>query len=195
MNVPKGYTEEQVLTIIDGIVDYMAPLFAFGYYDVDDIKQEGRIYALEVLPRYKPGRELKNFLFTHIRNRLINLKRDKLSRPNPCTKCPNCDFPDKMECPRYNIWKTRNTAKKNLAEPYLDNVDIAIENRNNTEKFHRAELLNIIDEHLPVNMRRDFLRILEGCSVTQFRKNKLIIEIKSIIAKYYNGKDEEWAAK
>ena len=73
--------EEQVLTAIENVVNALARNFRFGYFDTDDMKQQGRMYALEGIPKYNPEvGPLENFLRTHIRNRFINLKRNKLTR-------------------------------------------------------------------------------------------------------------------
>jgi len=69
--------DNNVMEIIESIINMIAPSFTFSYYDVDDIKQEARIFALEALKRFDPEKgELRTFLLTHIKNRLINLRRD-----------------------------------------------------------------------------------------------------------------------
>jgi hypothetical protein len=201
MNIPKGYTEAQVLEILDGIVDYLAPSFTFGYYDIEDIKQEGRIYGIEALGRYDKNRgsKLKNFLYTHIQNRFINLKRDKLARPNPCNKClyytdnNQCMYDDKMDCPKYYDWLKRNSRKRNLIEPINNDADIIVKYETLLDKCCRKELLEIIDNNISVNKRRDFLKLLEGCSIPPFRKTKLLEEIKQIIAEHYD--DGAWSTE
>ena len=187
MNVPEGYTEERVLKIIDGILDYLAPNFTFGYYDVDDIKQEGRIFALEVLSKCTPGVEINNFLFTHIKNRLINLKRNKLTRPNPCNRCKECKYDCINNCPRYNKWIKRSLVKKNLTEAHAELTEQHTDYRKEVEQLHDTELLKIVDNHLPPSFRHDFLRLIEGCTIPQFRRSKLVEEINSIVKQYYPG--------
>ena len=49
MQVPKGLTEEEVLEIISRAVAYLAPSFKFGYFDIEDMKQEGTIFSIEAL--------------------------------------------------------------------------------------------------------------------------------------------------
>ena len=51
VQIPKGMTEEEVLSIIESVVNVLAFNFKFGYFDLDDMKQQGRMYALEALPR------------------------------------------------------------------------------------------------------------------------------------------------
>src|SRR5437763_58309 len=88
MNFPHGLTEDVVLAAIDNAVNVLARSFRFGIYDVEDIKQEARIMGLEAVPRWDRKRPLENFLYSHIRNRLINFKRNKFRRNDP--PCPKC---------------------------------------------------------------------------------------------------------
>src|SRR5947208_703774 len=88
MHLPPNKTEAQVVEAIEKAVGMLAPSFAFGIYDVEDIRQEARIFAIEALPRYDGVRPLENFLYSHVKNRLINLRRDKFRRADaPCKAC------------------------------------------------------------------------------------------------------------
>jgi len=40
MNLPRGYTEQQVLEAIEVVVNSLAPSFVFGFYDLEDVRQE-----------------------------------------------------------------------------------------------------------------------------------------------------------
>tara|TARA_R110000824_G_scaffold9415_10_gene42212 strand:- start:24674 stop:25285 length:612 start_codon:yes stop_codon:yes gene_type:complete len=200
-------TEEEVLSIIESVVNVLAFNFKFGYFDLDDMKQQGRMYALEALPRYKPEiGNLYNFLRSHVRNRFLNLQRDKLSRHQPpCPSCPFYDpeykqsknmcsaFEDKMECDKYTGWEKRNGAKRSLAEP-LDISSIRDENeknmRSNTDVpalVIRAELMGIIDKNLPVSLRADFKKMMEDVSVGKQKRDKVINAIREILEED-NGK-------
>src|SRR5262245_57832295 len=136
MILPPGKTEAEVLAAIDKAVNTLAPTYVFGPYDIDDIKQEGRRHAIEVLAKgvYDPTRPLENFLYTHIKNRLINLKRDKLRRNDaPCRRCHDgdpCGGPGSY-CATYREWLARNNAKANLMRP-LDLGNIADEREKRT---------------------------------------------------------------
>ena len=128
MQIPPGMTEEEVIEVINRILSTLSYNFKFGYFGIDDMKQEGWVYAIEALPKYNPEiAPLENFLRTHIRNRFLNLKRDKLSRHQPpCPACPFYDpecrvsinkcsaFEDKSECDKWSGWEKRNFSKKNL---------------------------------------------------------------------------------
>ncbi len=202
--------EKEVLGVIDRVVNILAFNFKFGYFDIDDMKQQGRMYALEALPRYNPDMgNLHNFLRSHIRNRFLNLHRDKLSRHQPpCQGCPfydpNCQqsknkctaFVDKLECDKYAGWEKRNGAKRSLVEP-LDISGIRDEKeknmRNNVdipEIVTKAELMDIIDNNLPVNMRSDFKKMMEDVSVSKQRRDKVISAIRKIVEEHYDG--ETW---
>jgi len=203
-------TEEEVLGVIDRVVNILAFNFKFGYFDLDDMKQQGRMYAIEAMPRYNPDMgNLHNFLRSHIRNRFLNLHRDKLSRHQPpCQGCPfydpNCQqsknkctaFSDKLECDKYAGWEKRNGAKRSLVEP-LDISGIRDEKeknmRNNVdipEIVTKSELMDIIDNNLPVTMRADFKKMMEDVSVSKQRRDKVILKIKEIVEEHYNG--ETW---
>lgn len=188
MKMPKNYTEGEFVAIVDKIMDYLAPLFTFGYYGVDDIRQEGFLYAVEALSRYDKTKaaSLDRFLFTHIRNRLLNLKRNKLSRPNPCVGCEVSDCQE--HCDKYKKWYRINSVKKELTSPNFYEVGGAEGGEDIVEKYCQVECLNIIDRELPLPYRKDFLRLIEGDTLQTFRRDRLYIEIKKVMAQHYpNG--------
>ena len=210
MKIPKGMTEEEVLSVIESVVNILAYNFKFGYFDLDDMKQQGRLYALEALPRFKPERgNLHNFLRSHVRNRFLNLHRDKLSRHQPpCPSCPFYDpeynqstnmcaaFVDKMECDKYAGWEKRNGAKRNLIEP-LDISTIRDEKENNMRSkmdvpslVIKAELMDMIDRKLPVALRADFKRMMDDVSIGKQRRDKVLTAIREILEDNYDG--ETW---
>jgi len=210
VQVPKGMTEEQVVEIVDGILRTLSYSFRFGYFDLEDIKQQGWIYAIEALPNYKPDiAPLENFLRSHIRNRFLNLKRDKLSRHTPpCPSCPFFDpdclksknqcsaFEDKSECEKFSGWEKRNQSKKNLVQP-LDISNIRDENERNMRRFGNVhektvtdELFSIIDRNLPVSMRSDFRKMMEGVHIPKPRRVVIEELIRDIIKENYDG--EAW---
>ena len=81
--------ENEFLKIVDIISKKLAYKFKFGYHEYDDMKQQISIFALEGLKNYDHKRPLENFLWTHVRNRLFNYKRDNYQRPDkPCHGFP-----------------------------------------------------------------------------------------------------------
>lgn len=77
MPVPTGIPTEEVLRIIERVVGPLSIKFKFGSYDVEEIKQEATIIAWEAIVKsYDESRPLENFLRVHVRNRLLNFKRN-----------------------------------------------------------------------------------------------------------------------
>ena len=202
MRIPKGYTEQEVLDIIKKVTNKLAPFFTFAHFDADDIRQEGTIIAIEVLEKdyYDCKRPLENFLYSHIRNRLINLKRDKFVRHEPpCTSCPFYDlhnikssnqctaFADKQECDKYAVFTKFNSAKKNIHQPIdIDSVEMDGEKgmyscSDLSEELEDSELYENIDARLPIELRGDFLRMMSGICIPKTRREKIQAAIKEIL--------------
>lgn len=213
----KNYTETETLDIIQEVCKKLAPNFTFGYYDVDDIIQEGQILALKAIDSgaYDENRPLRNFLFVYLKNRFINLKRDKYYRATPpCKSCPLYDpqfkcslngcsgFADMMECDKYNVWVTLNNSKRNL----IDSIDIDNVNDDNEsnmrengyllENEETNEIKEYIDTYLPIEMRADYLKILSNYGVKHSHKVKINNErvkevqvmVSGILVQYYESK-------
>lgn len=193
MTIPPGHTEASVLKAIEKAVNILAPSFVFGPYVLDDIKQEGFVFALEALEkgRYDPTRPLENYLYTHICNRFCNLKRNRFRRNDPpCAKCHAGDVcPDAIpgdSCPKYRFWRERNQSKANLCSPIsLDHISDERERRTRANSTVEAdaeigELLDRIDEKLPIELRQPYLQMRAGVSVpkpVRLKVERAIIEI------------------
>ena len=202
MNLPPNMTEQEVVDTIDVVVNRLARKFIFGYHDVDDMKQQGRLFALECLKSYDNKRPLENFLWTHVRNRLFNYKRDKYERPQlPCFKCeyrdpeyPTClKYADDLECVLYESWYTKNSAKKNIMAP-LEFDQVQPDNEVNMSVGDDAhdnavcnELTETIEQNLSVGLRADYLRIKNNIKIPKCRKDKVQDEIVGILAEYGYG--------
>ena len=188
MYIPKGYTEEEILKLIDDVVIKLAHHFVFSYYEIDDMIQEGRIFALEALPRYNPKNKqrcsLTNFLRIHVRNRFINLQRNKYYRQQP--PCNNCEYydndcvlcRDEETCERLKKWLTINSRKKDLAET-SEGADINVFDDFDIDK---QELFEYIERRIPMELRGDFLRLIEGVVLAPHRRKRLINTIIDILA-------------
>lgn len=203
MFLPTGYNEKQILEIIEKIVGILASKFRFGYFDIDDIKQQGRLFAIEALPRFDADRNhtLDNFLYRHVRNRLVNYKRDNyMRREFPCLSCPFYDpknlkstnscavFSDKMECTKWSNWINKNESKRNLVELAQESNQPA-HNKNTTDALDDAafkEMKDLIDAKLDVELRADYLRLLGGTSIPKPRKDRIRAAILDIIGENTN---------
>ena len=199
VTMPAGMSESEVLVIINRIVNLLAASFRFGYFDLDDLKQEGRIFGLEGLARFNPnkGYTLDNFLYRHIRNRYINFKRDNFSRyDSPCPTCPFYDklcekstnqcaaFEDKSECPKWSKWTKTNSAKKNIIQPLeLDGgaSSSAIADHDYGGIFDKKEIMELIDRKLDARLRGDYQRWLHGTRLNKERKTRVFDEIFKIL--------------
>ncbi len=202
MRVPKGKTEQEVLQIIDNVANRLAPRFRFGYYTVEDMKQEARLEAIKGLEKYDNVRPLENFLWVHVRNRLYNLKRNKYARPDlPCYSCPfydaklksNCEeYEDRHECDLYQGWFTRNESKKNL----MNTIDIDVINSERESSmsffdkdFEDSSLISFLDDSIPVEFREDWIRLRDGLRLSKTRKERVLQEIY-LLTEEQNEDDE-----
>ena len=165
MFIPQGYTEKQVLEIIDRVVSILASKFRFGYLSIEDMKQEGTIIAIESLERFEAERgfTLDNFLYTVVHNGLFNFKRKHYARNDP-------------------VSSPHNETKKKL----IDTVEIESEELlGGDEDFHinmeYKELIEIINSRLPMNLRADYIRMLHKVDVPKNRKLKLRQAILDIL--------------
>jgi len=185
-----GALEESTLVAtIDKIVNRLASKFRFGYHDIEDIKQQGRFYALSALCNWDKKRPLDNFLYTHVRNRLINYKRDNFSRyDKPCLVCPFYDphkerssnecaeFSDRNDCDKWRKWELRNTSKRNIMQPSTIKYEpITFDN------LEDDELLNIIKDNISLELRSDLFRMLDGVTLSKQRREKVQEEVLQII--------------
>jgi hypothetical protein len=191
-------SESDFLTVLDNISKRLVHKFKFGYHDVDDMKQQAAIFALEGLEKYDHSRPLENFLWTHVRNRLFNYKRNNYQRPDkPCLNCPLYDpdlksstnqcskYSNKQNCEPYASWSNRNESKKNIMQPnyidydipHKDSLDLLVQNN---------EIISFLDENIHAEYREHYLRLKHGERVT---KNK-VLKLQKHIQELMQG--EEW---
>ena len=193
-------TEEEVLRIIDKIANKLSYKFRFGYHGIEDMKQQARVFAIQGMDSYDESRPLENFLWTHVRNRLFNYKRENFERPDkPCLSCPFYDpnkeksnsyceeFSDKTECSLYHGWATRNSRKKNLMSPIgMSEVNSEREKRLkisvSTEEFvANEEIIEIIDKNIPLDIRLDYIRFKNGLKLPKPRRDAVRQTIFNIL--------------
>lgn len=157
-------SQEQQKTILK-VIERIAPKYVFGYYDLDDIRQESYIICLEALDKYDKSRPFENFISKHLSNRLKTLIRDKYSR-------------SKIESEKHN---QLNQTKKNLID--FKSVDGQNEfySEDILDKISTQEAIQILMEKLPPSMRNNFFRLANGVSVQSAKKNALFAKIKEIL--------------
>lgn len=188
--IPQDMTEQEVMQVIDNVANRLARRFKFGYHEVEDMKQQARLFAWEGLDGYINGLPLENYLWTHVRNRLFNFKRDKYERPgNPCESCKenNCDC---HNCKTYQKWIAHNKSKKNLMNP-VDIENVVDEHEKNMRdcsddgELEYRELLEKIRAEMSIPLYKMFIRLQYGGKLNKIQKTKVQIEVDRIMEKYH----------
>ena len=198
-NLNNKVSEEEFLLVLENISKRLGHKFKFGYHSYEDMKQQAAIFALEGLEKYDNTRPLENFLWTHVRNRLFNFKRDNYQRPDkPCLSCPFYDpklklslnqcekYSNKNNCELYNSWETRNTNKKNIMKPVPieDIKEYFIDQNNNldiSEITFNKGLIEMLDSHIPAQHRETYLKLKYGEKVSKSDLDKLLKTIKELL--------------
>lgn len=182
-----GVTEKEFLTVLDNISKRLAHKFKFAYHNFDDMKQQAAIFALEGLEKYDQSRPLENFLWTHVRNRLFNFKRNNYQRPDkPCLKCEFYDkacmnssnectkYSDKQSCSLYASWSKRNESKKNIVQPkYIEDQSIFAEGSSVTEFIQNQEVIDFLDKNIESEYREYYLKLKHGVKIPKSQLVKL----------------------
>jgi hypothetical protein len=201
-SLPKDVSEEDFLKVLDNITKRLGHKFKFGYHEFDDMKQQAAIFALEGLEKYDSSRPLENFLWTHVRNRLFNYKRNNYQRPDkPCFTCPLFDkaykcsnnqcskYTNKKDCDLYAAWAARNDAKKNIMQPtYIDNeIDNPIFSENNLlSSIQNKEIIDFLDQNIETEYREYYCKLKNGEKLSKQNLVKLQKHIQKLM------EDNEW---
>lgn len=181
--------EAEVVAIIGRVSRAVAARYRFGYHDAEDMAQEATIEALEVIEegKYDPGRPLENFLYRHLRRRLSNFKRKYWARmERPCSCCDVAN-PPAEPCKKFEDWRRRNATKRNIMRPIgmgQVNDEREVNMRDESEAHEEAtirELRSMIDRRLPVSLRADYLRLLDGRSIPAERRESIREAVSSIL--------------
>lgn len=188
-------SEEEFLIVLDNISKRLAHKFRFAYHDIEDMKQQAAIFAIEGLEKYDNKRPLENFLWTHVRNRLFNYKRNNYQRPDkPCLNCPFFDknltqsinqcskFSNKNDCELYASWSKRNEAKKNIIQPsHIEDDSYYRSNVNFSLNIQNQELIKFLDDNIETEYRENYLKLKHGVKVPKQQLNKLKKHIASLM--------------
>lgn len=162
MRVPKNMTYDQVVKQIQVVVDRIAPKYTFGTYGVDDIKQEAFIICMDALDRYDQKRPLENFLSVHLSNRLKNFVRD-------------------------NYYTKDEEEKKRVLKPkYLSPEDVVKYDIDYDFKVEAKHIKQIVDKHLPVDKRADYLKLVNDVYISKKKREELIELIKDLVETHSN---------
>jgi len=185
--LPNGVSTEEFLLVLENISKRLAHKFRFAYHSVDDMKQQAAIFALEGLKNYDKKRPLENFLWTHVRNRLFNYKRNNYQRPDkPCHSCPFFDkgckvsinqcekFTNKDDCELYAAWAKRNEAKKNIIQPgYIESNTSFSPSTTIEPLLENKELIKFLDSNIQTEYREIYLKLKHGLKINKGDLKKL----------------------
>jgi len=173
--------------------------FVFGYYDVDDIKQEAFIIASNAVMSYDASKsQLATFLRTSIVRRLMTLKRDKFRRTDlPCHQCKlsdECEYEENRNlCSRYDKWIERNRIKGELVANMQ--TDVVAAHKYEESDYHTPldndRLRQYIDENLPFPMRKTYLLWRDGMKVGGKEKLLLFEYLREILEDYCENEEED----
>lgn len=193
-SLPNNVDENEFLRVLDNISKRLGHKFKFGYHDFDDMKQQAAIFAMEGLEKYDNSRPLENFLWTHVRNRLFNYKRNNYQRPDkPCFTCPFFDktyqcsknqcskYLDKSECELYSSWSNRNEAKKNIMQPGYIEHDPQHSASHFTSLIQNQEIIKFLDENITSEYREIYLKLKHGSKIPKQQLLKLQNHIKELM--------------
>ncbi len=169
MKIPKGMNETEVVDTILKISKKLAHRYTFASYEAEDIEQEAFLIGITGLQKYDQSRPLENFMYVHINNRLKTFKRDNYYR---------------LE---HGAAEKIQKTKKDILEP-LDIQELYHIATGDTisEDAELSELLQIIDDNLPSNMRSDYLKLKNNAPLSKSRKSKVVAFIQSIVEESEN---------
>jgi hypothetical protein len=206
----KDISEEEFLRVLDNIGNRLANKFRFAYHEIEDMKQQAAIFAIEGLENYDNKRPLENFLWTHVRNRLFNYKRNNYQRPDkPCLKCPLFDknfqnsvsgcskFRDKNDCEPYKAWSNRNESKKNIMQPsFIEDESQLVKPSGLNNFIENKEIIQFLDNNIESDYRESYLKLKHGVKLPKQQLLKLQNHIKELMIKNniqnpYEEKNEE----
>jgi hypothetical protein len=190
--------ESEFLEVLDKITKKLIHKFRFGYHSTEDMKQQASIFALEALDRYDGKRPLENFLWTHVRNRLFNFKRNNYQRPDsPCIGCKFHDknlensksgcleFTNKIDCHLYNNWFKRNENKKNIMQPsYIENDQEYFSSKFGSDVAGDKEIVEFLDANIESEFRESYLKLKHGTKVNKDKFDKLKAHILTLLNDY-----------
>ncbi len=192
LKIPKDLNEQEVIATIEKISKSLSLKFRFGYLTQADLAQEIFILAIQALKKYDRSRPLENFLRVHLRNRLINYKRDNYQRIYELKcKCKLCkgkvEHEIRMDCPHYKKWHNSNLSKKNIILPIgIDQIND--ERETNTKSFvdfneelYKDEIFTKLEAQLPKTMLEDYFRIKKGDKINKSREEEIMGELRRIV--------------
>ena len=177
------------LHVVQKVIDNISRGYTFSSYEVDDIKQEAFLIAIKVLDEdvYDPEKSsLETFMYLILNNKLKTLIRDKVGKVRECPIC----LPE-GRCEECNHRKQINKDRKNILRPIsLDLINHDEQTSIHIEDdplFHLElkEIKDLINSHLNIHLREDYLKMLDGLYIPYMRRKKVEEAILNIMEENY----------
>lgn len=171
----------EIFSIVDRVCKDICKRFTFDSYDEDDIYQESILICEDIINKYDGERPLENFLRVSLKNRLMNFKRDNTTYYK--FVCPECNNKNCKNCEYCIKYRIVYEIKKNINSPLnIDEIeDEQLQYNNIDEYIEYSELHQLINFHLPIEMRADYLRIMSGVYINKSRRDEIISRITDIL--------------
>lgn len=191
MKLPRSLTETQVLEVVEEIVTKLSKKLTFGFYDIEDIQQEGRMRALTTgletfddtrFTDAEMAKALERFLRIHVTTRMKNFMRDNMGRSEKPINPDRVENWERVNKRRRNIMRPASIHEISHEFPLLTSA---------VEEIHHTHLMELINKNLPVDLRTDFLRMCDGVRVPKPRQSKVREAIAEIIQLNEGLGDEE----
>jgi hypothetical protein len=199
MQLPPGVTEAALVKAIDDAADLLSSKFRFGLNDKDDIKQQGALFVLEALRdgKYDPAKaDLAAFIYVHMRNRLVNFKRDEYQRNDPpCKDCHNSlpnhtTHADGRYCQPYERWLQRVSKKLGVVNPHSFDNEVTPDSEQGFQVQGQAEVdaetdevLRLIDRELDVSLRPAYLQLRAGVKLPKPQRDEVEAVVRAILVR------------
>lgn len=164
MKIPKNMTEAEVTSVILKVAERLAHKYSFSFYEKEDIIQEAWLIADKAMEDYDESRPLENYLAVCLSNRLKTFVRDNGYIHN--------EGKQRLLNP-VDISSVNSNYEKNMWVQFSPDVEMDIE-----------AILRLIDQHLPVHLRMDYIRMKCGVSVPKFKKKKVQEVILGILEEH-----------
>lgn len=155
---------EEVMTILNKVIRIQIGHYKIVGYDKEDLYQEAFIICLQGLQSWDMERPLENFLAVHLSNRLKSLVRDK-----------------------YKLQGRYAESTKRLLQPVdIDTVNWDAEHSLTQDDFVLegiilSETERLINDSLPISLRKDYLQMRAGIKIHRGRVKKIRDFLKKII--------------
>ena len=153
---------ESTLELIQEIAAKVAKFYLFAGYTEEDLQQEAFLRAIEILPKYNEEKgDLRDFLYVSLSNYLNNFRKKN---------CYNAirDSDDSV-----------NRSKKLIHYAKPIQTDQTYEHKD-FEIIDDEDMMESIQEYIPVNMRKDYERIKEGLHVHSLRRAVIMNKVNLI---------------